>query len=58
MSEYPQLCCECSEIGEQYDTKVRDGDVIVMLECPLCGRCWSVSYIVPGATVYRDTEEQ
>jgi len=56
MSEYPHLCRECFEIGDDYDTEVLAGDLRVMLECPHCGRCWSVIYSSPDASVNRDME--
>jgi len=53
MSEYPHLCRECFEVGEDYCTEVLAGDLMVMLECPHCGRCWSVSYMTPDAETDR-----
>jgi len=53
MSEYPHLCCDCFEVGENYCTEVLAGDLMVMLECPHCGHCWSVSYMTPDAETDR-----
>jgi len=53
MSEYPHLCRECFEVGHDYDTVVLGQEVTVALECPHCGRCWSVSYMTSDASVNR-----